>query len=286
MNVILLPKADFTVHTSADGKSHHTASITELNQLAHIKNVLKRGINDPIKIGQLGGNLGVARIAHMTDTTITLDTVTLTQPPPPKLGVSVILALPRPKVLRRLIIDMTALGVNDIILVNSHRSQKSYWQSPLLKRVPEFIQEGLQQAVDTIAPNVYFKKRLRPFVEDDLSGMIAQFNGQSGHQCLFKSSQLGKALPTQMSSLVTRRFYPTAMIAHPYADNELVNLLVSLHTHDNALKPYVLAIGAEGGWRDFEVALFVRYGFVAMRHGQRILRTEAMVNGILGSFIH
>lgn len=54
MNVILLPKADFTVHTSADGKSHHTASITELNQLAHIKNVLKRGINDPIKIGQLG----------------------------------------------------------------------------------------------------------------------------------------------------------------------------------------------------------------------------------------
>lgn len=286
MNVILLPKADFTVHTSADGKSHHTASITELNQLAHIKNVLKRGINDPIKIGQLGGNLGVARIAHMTDTTITLDTITLTQPPPPKLGVSVILALPRPKVLRRLIIDMTALGVNDIILVNSHRSQKSYWQSPLLKRVPEFIQEGLQQAVDTIAPNVYFKKRLRPFVEDDLSGMIAQFNGQSGHQCLFKSSQLGKALPTQMSSLVTRRFYPTAMIAHPYADNELVNLLVSLHTHDNALKPYVLAIGAEGGWTDFEVALFVRYGFVAMRHGQRILRTEAVVNGILGSFIH
>lgn len=286
MNVILLPKADFTVHTSADGKSHHTASITELNQLAHIKNVLKRGINDPIKIGQLGGNLGVARIAHMTDTTITLDKVTLTQPPPPKLGVSVILALPRPKVLRRLIIDMTALGVKDIILVNSHRSQKSYWQSPLLKRVPEFIQEGLQQAVDTIAPNVYFKKRLRPFVEDDLSGMIAQFNGQSGRQCLFKSSQLGKALPTQMSSLVTRRFYPTAMIAHPYADNELVNLLVSLHTHDNALKPYVLAIGAEGGWTDFEVALFVRYGFVAMRHGQRILRTEAVVNGILGSFIH
>lgn len=286
MNVILLPKADFAVHTSADGKSHHTANITELNQLAHIKNVLKRGINDPIKIGQLGGSLGVARIAHMTDTTITLDKVTLTQPPPPKLGVSVILALPRPKVLRRLIIDMTALGVNDIILVNSHRSQKSYWQSPLLKRVPEFIQEGLQQAVDTIAPNVYFKKRLRPFVEDDLSGMIAQFNGHSGHQCLFKSSQLGKALPTQMSSLVTRRFYPTAMIAHPYADNELVNLLVSLHTHDNTLKPYVLAIGAEGGWTDFEVALFVRYGFVAMRHGQRILRTEAVVNGILGSFIH
>lgn len=286
MNVILLPKADFAVHTLADGKSHHTANITDINQLAHIKNVLKRGINDPIKIGQLGGDLGVARIAHMTDTTITLDKVTLTQPPPPKLGVSVILALPRPKVLRRLIIDMTALGVNDIILVNSHRSQKSYWQSPLLKRVPEFIQEGLQQAVDTIAPNVYFKKRLRPFVEDDLSGMIAQFNGQSGRQCLFKSSQLGKALPTQMSSLVTRRFYPTAMIAHPYADNELVNLLVSLHTHDNALKPYVLAIGAEGGWTDFEVALFVRYGFVAMRHGQRILRTEAVVNGILGSFIH
>lgn len=286
MNVILLPKADFAVHTLADGKSHHTANITDINQLAHIKNVLKRGINDPIKIGQLGGGLGVARIAHMTDTTITLDKVTLTQPPPPKLGVSVILALPRPKVLRRLIIDMTALGVNDIILVNSHRSQKSYWQSPLLKRVPEFIQEGLQQAVDTIAPNVYFKKRLRPFVEDDLSGMIAQFNGQSGRQCLFKSSQLGKALPTQMSSLVTRRFYPTAMIAHPYADNELVNLLVSLHTHDNALKPYVLAIGAEGGWTDFEVALFVRYGFVAMRHGQRILRTEAVVNGILGSFIH
>lgn len=288
MNVILLPKANFAVHTSADEASHQIAHITDPNSIAHVYKVLRLGINDTLKIGQLGGNLGVARIANMTSTAITLDKVTLTQPPPPKLGISVILALPRPKVLRRLIMDMTALGVDDIILVNSCRTQKSYWQSPLLERVPEFVQEGLQQAVDTIVPNVYFKKRLRPFVEDELAlilaSMLAKTKGQAG-KLLF----MGNCSQTVNHHIATSTFYPTAIIAHPYSPNQLSTLLSATshqtNRHNQACLPRLLAIGAEGGWIDFEIELFKRQGFVAMRHGQRILRTEAAVNVMLGSFI-
>ena len=66
--------------------------------------------------------------------------------------------MPRPKVLRRLVMDMTSLGVNKLIIVNSYRTQKSYWQSPLLNRLDEFIFEGLQQAVDTVPLKIELKK--------------------------------------------------------------------------------------------------------------------------------
>lgn len=276
MNVILLPKQNFKTDISVDGKLQHTAIITEPKSIVHVNKILKLNIHDRIKIGQLGGKLGVANIAHIGDTVITLDNVMLTQQAPPKLGISVILALPRPKVLRRLIMDMTALGVNDIILVNSSRTQKSYWQSPLLERVPEFVLEGLQQAVDTIAPNIHIKKRLRPFIEDELGFMLNRMNGQ---QHAYQRHDL------DIGSFERLKFYPMAIVAHPYVNNELISLLSSIHQHEQANLPKMIAIGAEGGWVDFEIELFKQQGFIAMRHGQRILRTEAAVNVILGSLM-
>ena len=127
-----------------------------------------------LKIGQIGGNLGTAVIEDITADSIRLGNVQLNTAPPAKLGLTVILALPRPKVLRRLIMDMTALGVRDIILINSYRTQKSYWQSPMLERIDEFVLEGLQQSIDTIVPSITLQKRFKPFVEDTLASLMKQ----------------------------------------------------------------------------------------------------------------
>ena len=148
--------------------------------------------------------------------------------------------------LRRLIMDMTAIGVAEIILVNSYRTDKSYWQSPMLSRIDEFVTEGLQQGVDTIPPNIQLKKRFKPFVEDELS------------------------LWAKDRSLV---------VAHPYSPlsfNEYI---------EQAGLPQVLCIGAEGGWIDYEVGLLQDNGCQPVNIGSRILRTEAAVNALCGRYL-
>lgn len=149
----------------------HTAILSQA-QSQHVIEVLKSDKGDTIKIGELGGCLGTAQIANIDNKVVYLCNLSLNASPPPKLDVTVILALPRPKVLRRLIIDMTAIGVNQIILMNSYRTDKSYWGSPLLAKIDDFIDEGLQQGADTIPPNVLFKKRFKPFVEDELPNLM------------------------------------------------------------------------------------------------------------------
>ena len=248
MNCILLPAANF---------QHDTAHIYDLVQIAHVNKVLTAKVGDTLKIGQLGGKLGSAIIKDIASDSIQLGNVCLTSNPPLKLNLTVVLALPRPKVLRRLIMDMTALGVNDIILINSYRTQKSYWQSPMLARLDEFVLEGLQQGVDTVVPRISLQKRFKPFVEDELSGLMAN----------------------------------RAIVAHPYSAlsfAQYVQQLENTEPHDRSVSsslPNMIFIGAEGGWIDYEIALLAEQGCTAVNIGARILRTEAAVNVILGQWL-
>ena len=239
MNCILLPAANII------GNSAH---IDNSAQIEHVHQVLGAKVGDTLKIGQLEGNLGSAIIADITPERILLNEVNLQTAPPPKLNLTVVLALPRPKVLRRLIMDMTALGVRDIILINSYRTQKSYWQSPMLSRLDEFVLEGLQQGVDTVAPRISLQKRFKPFVEDELAQLIIN----------------------------------RAIIAHPYAElsfsQYLQQQLENSERFHSSVLPSMVFIGAEGGWIDYEVELLTKQGCQAVHIGARILRTEAAVN--------
>lgn len=161
MNTILLSAQAF-IHPQQ-------AIIDDPKIIHHLKQVLRVCPKDTLKIGCLGGKLGTAVVADMQDTRVILEAVCLDTAPPPKLEVTVILALPRPKVLRRLIMDMTAIGVPRITLLNSYRTEKSYWQSPMLSHLDDFVQEGLAQGVDCIAPRIDLQKRFKPFVEDELA---------------------------------------------------------------------------------------------------------------------
>ncbi|SFV68300.1 conserved hypothetical protein TIGR00046 [hydrothermal vent metagenome] len=239
MNCLLLPK--------------NAKSIKDKVQVRHIKEVLKSKVGDRLIIGEIGGNLGQATIKKITDNEIFLQEILLNKKPPKKLDLTVVLALPRPKVLRRLIMDMTSLGVNRLIIVNSCRTQKSYWQSPLLERIDEFIFEGLQQAVDTVPLVVEFKKRFKPFVEDEFSALLT--GEEEAH----------------------------AIIAHPYALQSWKSYLSENNTQISM--PKVLCIGAEGGWVAYEVELLCKYGCHAVSLGERILRTETVVSVLLGHWL-
>jgi len=154
-----------------DRLTDDTATLTDPRQLKHIQQHLKLNVGDSIKIGMRDGLKGTATVAILSDTALILDNILLTEPPPPKLPLTLIIALPRPKVLRRLIMDAVTLGAERIILLHSYRVEKSYWQSPFLQQIDDYIQLGLEQAGDTVWPQVALKQRFKPFVEDDLPAL-------------------------------------------------------------------------------------------------------------------
>jgi len=154
-----------------DHLTDDTATLNDPRQLKHIQQHLKLNVGDSIKIGVRDGLKGTATIIGLCDTALILDNILLTEPSPPKLPLTLIIALPRPKVLRRLIMDAVTLGAERIILLHSYRVEKSYWQSPFLQQIDDYIQLGLEQAGDTVWPQVVLKQRFKPFVEDELPAL-------------------------------------------------------------------------------------------------------------------
>ena len=198
-------------------------------------------VGDQLKVGHLGGLMGSGELLNLSDTHAELR-VKLDQPPPPKLPLTLLLAMPRPKMFRRILQHCATLGVAEIILLNSYRVEKSFWQTPFLQ--PEQIEEnlllGLEQARDTILPRVRIEKRFKPFVEDRLPGILAD---------------------------------SLALVAHP-GDYPPCPRAVSQHT--------TLAIGPEGGWIPYEVDKLVDAGFQPVQLGARILRVETAVTALIG----
>ena len=151
---------------------NHQIIINDPRRVAHIQQHLKLQVGDCIKVGQENGLKGSAVVEGMSDQHLILNQVVLDQPSPAKLPLILIVALPRPKVLRRLVMDAVTLGVEQLMLIHSYRVEKSYWQSPFLTQIDHYVELGLEQAGDTMLPRVQCFKRFRPFVEDVLPTVI------------------------------------------------------------------------------------------------------------------
>ena len=92
-------------------------------------------------------------------------------PAPP--AVDLLLALPRPKVLRRLWAQFAALGVGRIVLTNAARVERHYFDTHVLEESTyrPLLIEGLQQAGDTRLPRVSIHRQFRILIEDELDGL-------------------------------------------------------------------------------------------------------------------
>lgn len=167
--------------------------------------------------------------------------VQLDQDPPAKLPLTLILALPRPKVLRRVLRSMSAMGVRRIILLNCFRVEKSYWSSPLLH--PQCIMEqlilGLEQAGDTVLPEILLRPLFKPFVEDELSELA------DGTFLLVADPAASASCPRDIRQAAT------------------------------------LAVGPEGGFIPYEIEKLVSCGFTPVRISGRILSVETAVPALV-----
>ena len=146
-------------------------TISAKRQLEHLRTHVDIQVGDSLKVGIREGKRYLTEIVEITEQAIKLKSIK-EELVPEKLPVTLIVAMPRPKVLRRLIMDSVTLGVEKIILLHSYRVDKSYWQTPFLQQLNHYIELGLEQAGDTIAPKIEIYKRFKPFVEDVLPSLI------------------------------------------------------------------------------------------------------------------
>jgi len=164
MNIILLAPEDWLDENTVclDDRRHE-----------HIRSVLKAEIGDALRVGLLDGLRGSGTVIKLSDERTHLQ-VDLVDTPLPRHPCDLILALPRPKMLRRVFRTAAEMGVAHLYLINSARVEKSYWQSPLLQpdRIKAALTAGLERAGDTALPQVHLHPRFKPFIEDQLPGLI------------------------------------------------------------------------------------------------------------------
>ena len=139
----------------------------------HIVDVHRVRQGQELIVGRVNQRVGKGQITELNEKHLEMD-VDFFDEPPEGLDVILILALARPIVLKRMLADVAALGIKKIFLINSARVEKSFWKSHALQ--PEKIQQqlylGMEQAKDTVVPEVFLKRRFKPFVEDELPHLI------------------------------------------------------------------------------------------------------------------
>ena len=231
MNLLLVEGHDFI--------GERRVAISD-DRYRHVRKVLGSSLGDTVRVGEVNGLTGVGEIVTMTDRHLELE-LTLDQPPTPKLPLTIVLALPRPKMVRRIFRTAAELGVERLAIINSYKVEKSFWKSPALEpdKVRGYLLEGLQQSRDTVIPDVTFHRLFKPFVEDELATLA------EGSQGLIAHPGIGERCPHALQHRTT------------------------------------LAIGPEGGFTDYEVRKFQERGFDGVHLGARILRVETALTAIV-----
>lgn len=166
----------------------------------------------------------------------------------PATWMDLILAPPRPRVLKRLLPQLAAMGVGRIVLVGAEKVEKAFWGAQLVKEevYRPLLVDGLMQCGTTTLPVIRIEKNFRRYAE---SRMEEEFAG-----CM-------------------------KIVAHPPKDGAPLHVLPS-----DTERP-VVAIGPEGGWTGEEVELLESKGFLRYSLGSRILRTDTATISVIAQLM-
>ena len=207
----------------------------------------------PTKNGDPPGSLRIAleSLAPFTesspqgDTSSTSDSVTL------------ILALPRPLQLGRMLPMISQMGVDHLVLTAAKKVPKDYFGSHLFRKpqvLRKLLIEGLCQSGDVKIPKITVAKRLKLFMEDDLDA-------------LFPVDEYAR------------------VIAHPQRVGQTEapkRMREVTFPESKRQRKVVIAVGPEGGWEEpYELDMFQSLGFQQITMGTRVLRSDVAVVSLL-----
>ena len=213
------------------------------NRARHLRQVLAVAAGQEIRVGVLDGPLGRGTVVSVDDDGVTLTCEFGETPARPP--IDLLLALPRPKVLRRLWAQLAALGVGRVMLTNAEKVERNYFDTHFLdpQIYRPLLVEGLQQARDTHVPIVTTHKQFRVLIEDDLGALVVDAN---------------------------------RLVADPSGESS-ISEACRLATRSRVL----IAIGPEGGWNRFELDLLREHNFTCVSMGPRTLRVDTACVALL-----
>jgi RsmE family RNA methyltransferase len=208
----------------------------------HVREVLGAAAGDRIRAGVVGGRMGEAEVLSAGDEELVLSP-RLDQEPPAPAPLQLLLALPRPKILRRVLQAVASMGVKRVVLCGSYRVERSYFGSPALSpaALRAEVLLGLEQGRDTVLPQVEIRRLFKPFVEDELDALLPA---------------------------------PVRLLADPIAARPL--------PAPPSGGEVAVAIGPEGGFTAYEAGLLEAHGFAPFSLGRRVLRVDTAVSFAAG----
>ena len=229
----------------------------------HVMNVLHGEVGQVLKTGEVNGLIGTSEILlieqseQSNNCKISVRCSHTGKSLSP--WVDLILALPRPRVMKRLLSQLASMGVGRIFLVGAKKVEKDFWGATLLK--PEnyrpLLIDGLMQAGTSVLPTLETRRNFRKFVGEEVDAL---WQGA------------------------------TRIVAHPYTvpgapRAEALSRVDLPAPRGEGASGTVLAIGPEGGWTDDEVALLEERGFSRYSLGARILRTDTATIALLAQLM-
>jgi RsmE family RNA methyltransferase len=211
----------------------------------HVRTVLRAHAGQVLRAGLVDGPTGRATVLAVDEDEVRVQCAWAAAAASSEPADVLLLAVPRPKVLLRMLAHAAALGFTRIVLFRSWRVEKSHLQSSAMDAEAQRAQllAGLEQSGRTHLPVVQYFPLFKPMVEDELDGL---------------------ALP------------PGRFVAHPGAATPTAALALA------ATDAFALAVGPDGGFLAYEVDALAARGFLPVSCGARALRTEVALAVLAG----
>jgi 16S rRNA (uracil1498-N3)-methyltransferase len=212
----------------------------------HLRNVLRVVVGQKLRAGLVRGGVGEATVRAVSEHQLLLDTRFGSCPEPPTR--EIILALPRPKVLPRILQAVASFGVRRVGLVNAWRVDAAYFESHRLaeESLREQLLLGCEQGRQTYLPEIAVHRLLVPFFRDNLAPRLR--------------SEPGRVL----------------LVGHPDAEHDIEEVVQS-----GPRQQVTLFVGPDGGFVQSELRSVADLGAKVVRLGSAVLRTEVAVVALM-----
>ena len=222
----------------------------------HLIKILRKKVGDTFTAGVVDGKAGIATITEIND-----DGITFFFEPKwegKKLNpLEMIIGIPRPIQLKRLLRDIAALGVCKVHLTGTELGEKSYMKSALVEKGSAYkmLLDGTVQAGSTHVPEFAIHQTLKECLDSISEDSIKFALDNVNPEC-----SLSQAMADANISAAEK-----ISDGENFADGK----------NFAAEKKHVIAaIGSERGWTDKERKLLEDYGYTKCGIGERIMRTE------------
>lgn len=260
MNIVLLEAGELSSDAVATLRGRRAE---------HILQVLRPSLGATLRAGIIDGGRGTLVVQAMADDSVTVQFLPEQGDAASPLATSVtagtavgfgdltvVLAVPRPKALSRVIESLATFGVRRVVLCTSWRVDKAYAASPrmALAALRANCVLGAEQGGHTRLPQVVVYARFMQMLDAEFANASSELRD-------------GTAVRVGLGQ---------RLVAHPGAAVDALGYTSA------AVRPHVVAIGPEGGWIERELASFADRGFAPLWLSSSILRVETAVAVVLG----